>query len=311
MLRELLSPPALRQAVDHIRRGPYVEGAVASRPWLRLAAFVGLSAVFVLGFILIVGVIGAVAASAGVVLINPDLLEGTRARVPLGEEIRFVIALAVILILMALCLLQAAVIAYQRPARAFLWPAQRGGWRQLGVGAVVMMALGFLQWPLFAWLEPGGVSPILDVGEPVRDRVAYALAIAAALFFAAAAEEIAFRGVLLRILGGLSRHVWVVLVLNGVLFSLIHLDPDPVAFVARALSGMVWTWAALRLGGLAFGIGSHWANNLFIGWFLEPISVAATPAQGTPPSYLAAELLVTLVVFIAVELLARGRAAAR
>lgn len=309
MLRHLLSPAALRQAADAARRGPYVEGAATERPWLRLLAFVALSAAFLIGLMIVITLIGVVAATLGFVLIDPALLDGTRRNIPLAEEIPFVVALAVILMLLALSLLAAAMFVYRKPAKAFLWPDQRAGWRQLGVGFLILMAVGFIQWPLVAWLEPGRVGPILDLSETLQTRLLYAAAIAVALFFAAAAEEIAFRGVLLRILGGLTKHVWVLLLLNGVLFSLIHLDPDPVAFVARALSGMVWAWAALRLGGIAFGLGAHWANNLFISWFLEPISSAAMPAQGLPAPYLAAELVTTLLVFIAVEMLARGRAA--
>lgn len=239
------------------------------------------------------------------------MMEGRVGRYPLTDESSFVIALAIMLMLMTLCLLAAAIIVYRRPGRAFLWPDPAGGWRQLGVGFVALMAILFMQWQLFALLEGGGVSPILDPGEPLRLRLLYAAAAAVGLFFAAAAEEIIFRGVLLRILGGLTRRVWLLLLLNGALFSLIHLDPDPVAFIARMLSGMVWAWAALRLGSIAFGIGAHWANNLFIGWFLEPFSAAAQTGRAMPPPYLAAELVAMLVMLIAVELLARGRPAPR
>ena len=91
------------------------------------------------------------------------------------------------------------------------------------------------------------------------------------------------------------------------LFSAIHLDPDPVAFVARAASGMIWAWAALRLGNLAFAIGAHLANNLFIALLLAPISEAAVPGQALPLSTLGLEAVSLLVVLIFIELLARRR----
>ena len=125
---------------------------------------------------------------------------------------------------------------------------------------------------------------------------------------AAAGEEIAFRGVLLRITAGLTQRLWLILLINGLLFSAVHWDPDPVAFVARAASGMVWCWAALRLGNLAFAIGAHLANNLFIALLLAPISEAALPGQGIPVEVLGLEAVSLLAVLIAVELLARRSA---
>ena len=149
------------------------------------------------------------------------------------------------------------------------------------------------------------------MSQPLDARLTYAGAAAAGLLVAAAGEEIAFRGVLLRMTGGLTRSLIVVLRLNGVLFSAIHMDPDPVAFAARATSGMVWAWAALRLGSLAFAIGAHLANNLFIALLLAPISVAAVPGQAMAPEGLAIQATTLLVVLIFVELLARRRGATR
>ena len=115
--------------------------------------------------------------------------------------------------------------------------------------------------------------------------------------------------VLLRITAGFTRSLWLILLINGVLFAAIHWDPDPVAFVARAASGMVWAWAALRLGNLAFAIGAHLANNLFIALLLAPISEAAVPGRDLPVEILGLEAVTLLAVLVAVEILARRRTA--
>lgn len=306
MLRALLSPTALRDATAAVRHGPYGDAFAITRPWLRALGVAALSAAFLIGLILFLGVVVGIAAAAGVQLIDPEVLTG-EANLGLADETRFIAVLAVILFLMAVAVLGAAMIVYRRGPGVFLWPASGGQWRLLGVGFLVLMAIGFIQWPIIAWLEPGETPPLFDLSEPPRTRVIYALAAAAGLFVAAAAEEIAFRGVLLRVTAALTRRVWVLCLANGLIFSAIHLDPDPVAFVSRAVSGVIWTWATLRLGGIAFGVGAHWANNLFIAWFLEPISRAAVPGQPIPPAYLLFEVVTALAVLVAVELLARGR----
>ena len=83
----------------------------------------------------------------------------------------------------------------------------------------------------------------------------------------------------------------------------LHLDPDPVAFVARALSGAIWTWAAIRLGGLEFAIGAHLANNLMICLFWQPLS-AMEVGRDSDWIELAPELFVAVVMLIVIERLA-------
>jgi membrane protease YdiL (CAAX protease family) len=309
MLRILLSPAALRDAALAVRHGPYGVGLAVRRPWLRLLGVALLAALLLVGTALIVGVAAAIAGLYGVQFIDPDILSAAAPDLTLDEEIRFIAALAVTLFLMSVAVLGAAMIVYRRGLGTFLWPRPQGGWRLLGLGFVVMMAVAFIQWPIANWLEPGGVAPLFDPSETTRTRLLYALVSAVGLLAAAASEEIAFRGVLLRATATLTRRVWLLCLVNGVLFSAIHLDPDPTSFVARAMSGAVWTWATLRLGGIAFGVGAHWANNLFIVWFLEPISKAAVPGRPIPAPYLLFEVFTVLVIFVAVELLARGRPA--
>lgn len=77
-------------------------------------------------------------------------------------------------------------------------------------------------------------------------------------------------------------------------------------FVARALSGLIWTSAALRLGGLEFAIDAHWAGNLAIALLGEPLSTGAVSQQPTPLSALAYEGISLIVVLVVVERIVRA-----
>jgi len=301
----LFSPAAWSKAAHDARQGPYVEGARTTRPWLRLLLFVLLAAAFLVAAVVALGALAAAASQAG--WLDLEMFDGTFTASSLEEETTFLASIAVVLFSLAVALLLAAMIVYRRRPRAFLWPRPGGGIGLFFIGFAVMFLVTAALWPVIQWLQPTDAGPLLDMSQPLDARLTYAGAAAAGLLVAAAGEEIAFRGVLLRITGGLTHSLIVILLLNGVLFSAIHMDPDPVAFVARAASGMIWAWAALRLGSLAFAIGAHLANNLFIALFMAPISEAAIPGQALPPETLALEAVSLVVVLIFIEMLARRR----
>ena len=301
----LFSPTAWIRAADQARKGPYVAGAQTTRPWLRLLLFILLAAAFMVAAVVGLGALSALAHVSG--WIDLQMFDGGFNAATLADESIFLATIATALFTIAICLLLAAMIVFQRGAGAFLWPQPRGGFGLFVIGFAVMFVIALALWPVMTWLEPGGTAPVLDPADPLNDRLLYAGAAAGGLLVAAAAEEIMFRGALLRITGGLTRSLILILLVNGVLFSAIHLDPDPVAFVARAASGMVWAWAALRLGTLAFAVGAHLANNLFIALLLAPISLAAMPGQPMAPEGLAIQAVTLIVVLIAVELLAHRR----
>ena len=303
----LLSPAAWSLAARDARAGPYVEGARTTRPWLRLVLFILLATAFLVAIVVALGALAAIASEAG--WLDLEMFDGQFVASSLADETTFLAALSVVLFSLACALLLAAMIVYRRGPGAFLWPWPKGGLGLFLTGFAVMFLVALALWPVMHWLEPGSPGPLLDTSETLNARLTYAGAATIGLLVAAAAEEIAFRGVLLRITGGLTRSLIVILLVNGVLFSAIHLDPDPVAFVARAASGMVWAWAALRLGSLAFAIGAHLANNLFIALLLAPISEAAMPGQELPLATLGLEAVSLLVVLIFIEVLARRRTA--
>jgi membrane protease YdiL (CAAX protease family) len=56
--------------------------------------------------------------------------------------------------------------------------------------------------------------------------------------------------------------------------------------MARALSGAVWAWTALRLSGIEFATGAHLANNLVLVLMIEPISEGAQTGREYAPGAL-------------------------
>lgn len=303
----------LRAVFAEAGRSAFIIHDPTNRPWLRLLGLVALSGVIIVGLIAALGAVIALLATASSSLISADLLSEAIPDTPdrLYRESAFLIVLATTLGALALSILAAAAIVYGRPTAAFQWPGRKPSLSLLASGFVIM-ALGSLAlWPI-SWLIEGGIdpAPILNPQYLLGSRLTYGATAALMLLIAAAAEEIVFRGVLLRILGGLTQRAWLLVLINGVLFSLIHLDPDPAAFVARAVSGMVWTWAALRLGGIEFAIGAHWANNLLIALLAEPMSEAAAVGQKIPAVYLFPELVIAVVMVVAVEWIVRRRRAA-
>lgn len=301
----------LALAAQQARQSAYVVGVRPARPWLTLIGLIALSAAGLVAVVFGIGVVLAgVMLATGSQLFDTSILDGSVPEGPLrlNGEVIFLVILAGSLIVMALAVLAAAMIVYRQRIGAFLWPGRRPSWRQLWIGFGVMAVISLTFLPIAWFVEPGGVMPLFNDAYPIETRVTYALAAAALLLVAAAGEEIVFRGVLLRVTAGFTQRIWLLCLINAVLFSAIHLDPDPVAFVARALSGFVWTWAALRLGGIEFAIGAHWANNLIIAWLGEPLSEAAMPGQNIPAPYLVLEVVTVALIFIAIEWLARRRA---
>jgi membrane protease YdiL (CAAX protease family) len=114
---------------------------------------------------------------------------------------------------------------------------------------------------------------ILRVSPNLAGRSLYALIAIGLLVLASAAEELLFRGWLLKQSAAYIRNPIALMVLNGVLFAAIHLDPNLDAFLFRAAMGAGLTWMALRLGGVELGVGVHAANNVVIVLLLRPITL--------------------------------------
>lgn len=282
-------------------RSRLTEDLGVNRPWLRLASFVGLAVLLMLAAMIAMAVVlTTVPGLEQRANFVDDLPDGPLRLLAESDQVLY---LGVILGAMAFAILGAAALTYRRAMTAFLWPGRRFAPSQLLLGFVVMACISAVSIPVY--LQTGSVwdPPVLDPLYLLDSRLIYAAAMVGGLLIAAAAEEVVFRGVFLRLTGLLTRHALLLCLINGVVFSAFHLDPDPVAFIARGIAGAVWTWAALRLGGLEFAIGAHLANNLFIALFWQPFSEAATDGS-MHWSGLGFEVATAVVVVLFVERIA-------
>ena len=168
-----------------------------------------------------------------------------------------------------------------RRVLSYLTTAPKFRWRVLLMGLLLsFLAIG----PVVAiaqLLDPHAAPPpLLSLTSSLGGRILYAVAGFALLIPAAAAEEVVFRGWLLRQSAALTRNPWVLMALNGVLFSAVHGEFAPDPFLTRALMGAGFVYMTLRLGGIEFSIGAHAANNILIVLFLQPLTLRPTPSEG-------------------------------
>jgi len=207
---------------------------------------------------------------------------------------------------MALAFTGVAALLHQRRLLSYFTAAPRFRWRLLllglGLFAVVIGPVLLVS----AALDPKAPgAPILAVSSDFGPRLAYAALVVSLLLVAAAAEELVFRGWLLKVTGAFVRDPRIVLVLSGVLFSAIHLDPNMDAFLVRLAMGMGLAWMTLRLGGTEFAIGAHAANNILILLFIQPMSLKPEPPHAFPPEILIVAPLMLAGYVAMAEIVAR------
>lgn len=167
-----------------------------------------------------------------------------------------------------------------RPIRryAFAEPPFRTRLTAAGLATVgvVMGAVVLVGWLLGA--KPPS-PPVLDLASTTFGRATYVGFAVVLLVLAAAAEEVVFRGWLLKQTGAFTRNPAILMAANGLLFAAIHFDPNPGAFLVRAAMGVGLTWMTLRTGGIELAIGAHAANNIVILMLLRPLSIQPEAAQ--------------------------------
>jgi hypothetical protein len=263
--------------------------------WLLLTVAMGVGGLSVFGLLL--GVLDAEAVTAAAA-------EGALPDGPtrLVDEVRFTFVVGGALMVLALAVLAAARLAFHRPAWTFIGPVSPFRLRLFALGfllfgAVVVVGIAVERALRGEPLDP----PVLDPAYALNTRLIYLGGSALFLLVAATAEEIVFRGVLLQFNAAFTRNAATLIVINGLVFSAFHFDPSPGAFVARAVSGAVWSWTVLRLSGLEFAIGAHLANNLVLSLLVEPISEGARPGRDYPVGVLVADIVTTLTIVLLLE----------
>jgi membrane protease YdiL (CAAX protease family) len=202
-------------------------------------------------------------------------------------------------------LLWSVSVVNHRPLATWITAAPQFRWRLffvgfgafgflMGVAASIPEALhGWPDRPVF-WRE----------GEYLSVRLVYLLVMFTALPVYAAFEEVLCRGWMLQTTAAFTRNLAAILVLNSIVFAMMHRDNDLGHSVSRVLFGMALSFGALRLGGLELGIGVHAANNLVILLLAQTLPQAEKSSPSTFGGVLV-NLIVALAVVGLAELVAR------
>jgi membrane protease YdiL (CAAX protease family) len=236
-----------------------------------------------------------VAAQNSLVVCKSCLVGGMTETVLVG-----VISLACIVALLA-----SAVFVYRRPARTWITSAPRFRWRLFLAGLLlfgfVIAAIASVPEAVHGWPD----RPVfLKADEAPLVRLAYVAVLIVALPVAAAFEEILCRGWLLQATAAITRNLPAILLVNSLIFSLLHADPDPGRNLARAVLGMVLSWGVLRTGGLEIGIGIHAAQNLVILLLAQTLQQSQAPGSSSLVA-IAVNVTVSLIALGVIELVAR------
>jgi membrane protease YdiL (CAAX protease family) len=151
-------------------------------------------------------------------------------------------------------------------------------------------------------------APILTLASTPVGRITFASLSVVVLVVAAAAEEVLFRGWLLKQSAAFTRNPVLLMALNGLLFAAIHFDPSLEAFVLRAAMGAGLTWMTLRTGGIELAIGAHAAHNIIVMLLVRPVSPPdeVVPLPRVSETFQLESLVVAAVVGLAYVALAEA-----
>jgi membrane protease YdiL (CAAX protease family) len=202
-------------------------------------------------------------------------------------------------------LLWSVSVVNHRPIGTWITAAPRFRWRLfffgLGSFGLLMGAAAAIPEALHGWPD----RPVFwRSGEFLSVRLVYLVVMFTALPVYAAFEEVLCRGWVLQTTAAFTRNLAAILLVNSVVFAMIHRDNDLGHSISRVLFATALSFGALRLGGLELGIGVHAANNLVILLLAQTLPQAE---KSSPSTF--GGVLVNLVVAFAVvglaELVAR------
>jgi membrane protease YdiL (CAAX protease family) len=168
--------------------------------------------------------------------------------------------------------------------KSFLTAAARYRWRltAAGVGMSAILIGPFVA--IGQWMDPKAAPPpLFSIASDPTQQAIYCLVCVLAFFPAALGEELLFRGWLLRQTSAISRNAIALMIVNGALFAAAHAQFEPDAFLERWIMGAGFTYMTLRVGGIELSTGAHFANNLMIVLFLEPLTLKQPPDNGLNP----------------------------
>jgi hypothetical protein len=193
-----------------------------------------------------------------------------------------------------------------RPFQHYVTAAKSIRWRLVLVGlGLTFVAMAPLV--IASRLSASGAppAPILDIAPTIGGRLVYVLA-ALLLIPSAAAEELMFRGWLMRQLAAFTRSPVMLIFATAVAFSAAHFDFSPDAFLTRTLMGAGFAYMTLRLGGIELSTGAHAANNILFILFIEPLNPTVTSqAGGLPAGVLIGDVILVMGYVAIAEAAAR------
>jgi membrane protease YdiL (CAAX protease family) len=134
--------------------------------------------------------------------------------------------------------------------------------RHFALGVAVVALLASLAAPFVAW----AAAPARQM--PLATWAAWLPLVLPALLVQTAAEELAFRGLIMQGLAARFRSPWIWLLLPALLFGLLHWNPVEfganawVVALAAAVIGLVLGDVTARTGNLSAAMGLHFANNV-------------------------------------------------
>ena len=192
-----------------------------------------------------------------------------------------------------------AALVHQRPLRAFITSAPSFRWRLLLGGFALSLLIIGPYMIIGQWLDPKAPAPPLLAVSPDNGlRALYVLVCIVAFLPAAFGEEVLFRGWFLRQTSAVWRSPIVLIVVNGVVFAAAHFQFAPDAFLERLILGAAFAYMTLRLGGVEFSTGAHFANNLIVVLLFEPLTIRQPPPNPVTVDVLA-EYAFLLVSYVA------------
>ena len=199
--------PALVSAVQEAQASHLITPPPTERRWLRLVGFLALSPLLM--------AVGLFVMIAAMPLFVPGGWEALDMSTTLPDgpdrlwgESTQILALGAMLGLMAAGITLAAMLIYRLPWRDFVWPGRQFDASHFFVGLGMMAAVFAILAPISYFMGDPWSPPVFNALYPTPSKLAYVAASIVGLLVAAAAEEVVFRGVLLRISAAFIRNVW-------------------------------------------------------------------------------------------------------
>lgn len=194
---------------------------------------------------------------------------------------------------------------HQRAFRTLITPAPKISWTRLAQGFGVWLVLIAIAQIVEFVIFPERAQFTFDL-----TRWLYFLPFVLILTpMQTSAEEILFRGYWLQGVGRLTQNVFVLCIVNGILFGLPHMaNPEVLAnpesgmllFLNYFVTGAALAFFTLRDNRLELALGAHAANNLFAGLVVNyQDSALTTPSIFTNPVLDASFGLVALLIICA------------